>query len=493
MTNQISAKDQSKRRKRKAPQGRPTAKSIGTRKKSKSTGKNRPGQLPFISSIALENFKCFSTLPRLALSPITILTGPNSCGKSSIIQALVLLKQSLEHAGSPAPLIFNEMVHLGSARRVINAASKDGSFRIELGISIPSEDGPRNTLVGLSFEPTNDDRRPTTLTAFELFDSDRKLLFSSAPAPTSRRQRGSDYKAAFHKKGITTAVKAQLGKFDIKWTSAARMKFEGFIPRYAEILVKKEHRARLPLSMLWEPLADAVMALEYSLKNQLFYIGPLRIEPSDLYVQTPRRIGVRGENCMAYLRAHKNDEIVDGMPDDSTGTLLECANAWLAHLGASRHLHFEDVGDSHFEALTDDSRRLTEVGCGVGQLLPVVVQCLSVARSATVLLEQPEIHLHQRLQAGLADLLISGYRRGARFVVETHSEILIQRLRRRIAESPADDLRKAVSVYFGDKQTFTSIHIDGNGEVSEWPEFFFDQGLNELRALSQAVAMREST
>lgn len=136
--------------------------------------------------------------------------------------------------------------------------------------------------------------------------------------------------------------------------------------------------------------------------------------------------------------------------------------------------------------------RLPEVGCGVGQILPVVVQCLAAKPGTTILLEQPEIHLHQKLQANLCDFFIAQMRRGVRMVVETHSEILVQRLRRRIAEDGSAFIQKNAKVLFipNDAPECIEIPIDTSGNVGQWPESFFDQGMSEMQALAKAQQAR---
>ena len=90
---------------------------------------------------------------------------------------------------------------------------------------------------------------------------------------------------------------------------------------------------------------------------------------------------------------------------------------------------------------------ITDVGFGVSQILPVLVLCFYAPKGSTIILEQPEIHLHPAVQAGLADVLIDAYkRRDVQIIVESHSEHFLRRLQRRVAEEalPNDDL----AVYF---------------------------------------------
>ena len=96
---------------------------------------------------------------------------------------------------------------------------------------------------------------------------------------------------------------------------------------------------------------------------------------------------------------------------------------------------------------------LTDVGFGVSQVLPVVVECLYVPANSTIIMEQPELHLHPSVQASLADLFIDaiharekGEERHIQLIVESHSEHFLRRLQRRIAEETLP--RESVALYF---------------------------------------------
>ena len=108
---------------------------------------------------------------------------------------------------------------------------------------------------------------------------------------------------------------------------------------------------------------------------------------------------------------------------------------------------------------------LKDVGFGLSQVLPVLVQCYAGDASRTIILEQPELHLHPRAQADLGDLLIDALGQGHRFLIETRSEHLLLRLRRRIAETtvkPSAEVerklqRDQLGVYFVERRTTEAL------------------------------------
>jgi predicted ATPase len=139
--------------------------------------------------------------------------------------------------------------------------------------------------------------------------------------------------------------------------------------------------------------------------------------------------------------------------------------------------------------LPGGTESLIDVGFGVSQILPVVVLCFYVPEGSTVILEQPEIHLHPAVQASLADVLIDAWhKRRVQILVESHSEHLLRRMQRRIAEKSlsSDD----VALYFceagprGSKAIPLALDLFGN--ITNWPQDFFGDMYGELAATQKA-------
>jgi predicted ATPase len=136
---------------------------------------------------------------------------------------------------------------------------------------------------------------------------------------------------------------------------------------------------------------------------------------------------------------------------------------------------------------------LTDVGFGLSQVLPVVTLLQYVPDGSTVILEQPEIHLHPLAQAGLADVIIqAATARKMQVIIESHSEHLLLRLQRRIAEETisAND----VKLYFCDaprgKSTLTPLDLDLFGNINNWPENFMGDAFSETASAELARLKR---
>jgi len=132
---------------------------------------------------------------------------------------------------------------------------------------------------------------------------------------------------------------------------------------------------------------------------------------------------------------------------------------------------------------------ITDVGFGVSQLLPVIIQCYYAPRGSLIIFEQPEIHLHPRVQAALADVFLDAtLENDIQILVESHSEHFIRRLQRRVAEQQVN--HEQISLYFVNqdqgKSNLTPLIVDGGGQIVNWPRHFFGDELGELAAIALA-------
>jgi predicted ATPase len=136
------------------------------------------------------------------------------------------------------------------------------------------------------------------------------------------------------------------------------------------------------------------------------------------------------------------------------------------------------------------SVNIADVGFGVSQILPILVEGLRMPRNGTLLLEQPEIHLHPNLQMQMADYFISLALSKKRLIIETHSDHIINRLVRRIVEDTKLNLKDLIGIYFvtaSDKGSIIEeVQIDPNSGIVNWPNDFFDQTASEQQKIIEA-------
>jgi len=136
---------------------------------------------------------------------------------------------------------------------------------------------------------------------------------------------------------------------------------------------------------------------------------------------------------------------------------------------------------------------LTDVGFGVSQILPALVLLYYVPEGSTVLMEQPEIHLHPSVQSGLADVILKvAQTRNVQVIVESHSEHFLRRLQRLVAEEKSDP--EEVKLYFCENNNGRSelhdLKLNIFGEIENWPDNFFGDELGEVAAIKKASLSR---
>ncbi|MDO9069812.1 MAG: DUF3696 domain-containing protein [Deltaproteobacteria bacterium] len=283
----------------------------------------------------------------------------------------------------------------------------------------------------------------------------------------------------------------------------------------------KESMSPTPESYAFVPLspprliAEASSYLEYFFTSSLKYLGPLRDAPKPLYpiapAADPHDVGIRGEHTASILELHKNKKIRyipsanfnDPVIDRKkvTRTLEAAVIDWLQYLGVASSVKSRDQGKLGHELKvrlfnSDSTHDLTHVGVGVSQVLPILVMCLLADTDSTLVFEQPELHLHPKVQTLLGDFFLSMALCKKQCIVETHSEYFIDRLRFRIAAaSPEKELNSQTKIYFVEKpsqcSSFREVVINEYGAISDWPEGFFDQSQQQAEAILNAALSKK--
>jgi predicted ATPase len=251
------------------------------------------------------------------------------------------------------------------------------------------------------------------------------------------------------------------------------------------------------------PLAANVF---HFLQNSIRYLGPLREKPRPLYDQAANPkdgdIGPKGELTAAVIHACRDQQVVnpslDGPP--TRGTLAEALGEWLRYLGLGESIQTVDRGRLGIELTVyqqgaNRDLDLTAVGVGVSQTLPVLTLCLLAPPETLILLEQPELHLHPGTQQRLADFLLASGRSGRQLIVETHSDHIVSRLRRRIAEDPTDETLQSLGIVYAealdDRTRYRRVEPNEFGAIDEWPAGFFDQTLKESQEILRAAIAKK--
>ena len=449
-----------------------------------------------LKELTLKNFKLWKSVKAMRLAPITGLFGTNSSGKSSILQALLLLKQTLESPDRSLPLHLGgerDYVELGSFRDVIWAHKEDASlrfaFRWELAEELKIKD-PEDPTVQLL---RGDEMR--FVTEIDSPDGEklrvRRLSYQVGRKrfALTRNERRNRYLLSPTRPGEDFRFIRTTGRL---WGLPAPFKFHGF-PDQA--ITYYQNSAFLP-------------DLQHELEEQfsrLYYLGPLREYPKRRYVWSgsePVDVGRRGERAVdAILAARERDKYIYRGRYKHRWTLDRMLAHWLEEMDLISGFSVDRIteGGSIYEVRVQKEYGsakvlLTDVGFGVSQVLPVLVLCYYVEEGSTLLFEQPEIHLHPSVQSALADLFIDvAKHRNIQIIVESHSEHLLNRLQRRMAEEEIH--QEDLALYFcrtgKDEAELEPLETDPFGNIRNWPKDFFGNRFGEAAARQEAALQRK--
>ena len=528
-----------------------------------------------LHALELENFKAFGARARIPFAPITLIFGENSAGKSTILQALYLLKQTLERRDTGDLLLArtpDSIVDLGSFEEMLFDHDLGRTLSIRVETVIDERHSFRAPLIKdkiaieFSFKRSPDEPE-VFLDQVGIYDGESgQCIAKFQPTEPSAEFRGplsffrdahglpvsklgtmacvwlteapEYWKPEFDrstqgKEKILNRLQDRLRKlersgeelregtddlseeinfledaseffssdFDLKTYIAKRhpaemttiLGMQGFLP-VGSMFAKRNHWGEDFYRLLSEQHRRVLFNAEQfaitagralaQILESLFPISPFRLPPERLYTfrgTTPQNVGYHGDLLPDLL--FRNPQLV------------EKTNEWLKRLEIGYELEVETVGTSSgdlFAVRLIDTRRkdrvsvaLSDVGFGISQLLPFIVQSF-VSKRQIISIEQPEVHVHPKLQADLGDLLAAAIKRPRRnqFIVETHSEHLILRLQRLVSKGELKP--EEVSVIYvsrgPDGAKAERLRLDEEGDfIDEWPNGFFLERLRELR------------
>lgn len=441
-----------------------------------------------LTRMKLGNFKSWQNLD-IELAPITVLFGTNSSGKSSVLQALLMLKQTVNSFDRGQHVNFGggerDYVHLGSYRNIIynHDLGLPLSLYLESDIRIPPPEVNGQMLYNVEWRLINDNVEVNYL-EYDLNVSDRVVLSIRG----IRQENGNYIYEVFNNQSLypVSNTQKQIPTVPVSPPEscyAFPKELEGFVVTQPHNLEKF-----IPISP-----AFASTMLEH-LTNELFYIGPLRDYPARTYLWTgaaPKLIEADGSNTIQAIIADTRKQ----------GHLLKNINEWLLSMDLVDEFHVEsfDRDKNYYETqvkIKTKTSSLVDSGFGVSQILPVITMMFFVPEGSIVLLEQPELHLHPSAQAKLADLFLHvAETRKLQLIIESHSEHLLRRLQRRIAEADhAFATPDNIKTYFcnieNGESKATPIEIDEYGQVKNWPDEFFGDITGDLEAMARAAIQK---
>ncbi len=451
-----------------------------------------------LTQLQIQNFKGWRDTGPIKMAPITLFFGTNSSGKSSIGQFLMLLKQTVESQDRKAVLFpggKNSAVQLGSYQDLIFARDTTNRIKFKYEWMLPSRLSIIDPLtirdysgdrISFDAEIGQDDQKSNIVfvESFNYSVSDRQDEKLSVGMKVRVEK-----KAAYDVKSTGYDLKRNPGRV---WHPGNTVRFYGFPD---EVVAYYQN-------------ADFVQSLnlvQEKLFRSIAYLGPLRTKAERLYSWSgtePESVGYVGENTVSAMLAARTRKISMGFNKRSFPFEQVIAQK-LKDMGLIESFQVKAISrnrqDYEVKVKTRGSAGLVDlpdVGFGVSQVLPVLVECFYAPANSIILMEQPEIHLHPRAQSLLADVMIDainaredGKDRNIQLIIETHSEHFLRRLQRRIAEDHIS--RDRVSAYFADisktPARLEQLKLDVFGNVTNWPENFFGDEMEDITAQSKAA------
>ena len=433
-----------------------------------------------ITELSAQNFKSWENTGQLEIAPLTGFFGPNSSGKTGLFQTLLMLKQTAER-----PTDWNGTVDFGDAGSVVNLHSfeevihkHNTGLSLDLSVSwklpeklvIDSRSTPGRALPGL----TQSSNR---------LEIDG-LSFSTTIVGTNTDSVAVDgfgyMSDGYEFFGIVRDADSQY-KLIAPPNQRLQGAFSSFPFRCYGI---RDGSAKTP--------DTPFLSLERAFKDlfsRIHHLSPLREPPRHHYAyggEHPKGVGRYGEQAVAALLSGRIQLL----------SIDEQILKWLQRLELidSYRLQANPDGDKDYEFRLKQYKdgpevRLTDIGLGVFQILPILALCYYAPEGSILILEQPEAYLHPKAQADLTDVLIDVVKnRNIQIILETHSEHLLRRLQRRIAEEEIPTTH--TGLYFCQVNDGTSeierLNMDEYGNITNWPQNFFGDEMSDWGAKSKA-------
>ena len=447
-----------------------------------------------IKELQVQHFKSWRDTGRLRLAPLTVFFGTNSSGKTSILQLLLMLKQTVESSDRKRVLHTGDdmsMVDLGTYSDLIFGHNADLPLDMSLTWDLPStlriKDPEKKDKIlfetkDLTFSATIEG--PGGVPGVQEFSySFESHRFGMRIEP--KRAKKLDY-------ALVSEPYHAIRQRGRPWPLPSPMKCYGF-PDEASAFFQN-------VSFL----SDFVLEFE-GLFGRMAYLGPVREYPKRIYTwagEEPPDVGRKGELAVAaILAARRRGKYISPGYKKRKLALEERIAYWLHSMGVIHSFSVMPIAEDRKEYEVQirktehgPSVLITDVGFGLSQVLPVLVLCYYVPEHSVLLLEQPELHLHPLAQSWLADVFIEAVQNlGIQIIVESHSEHFLRRLQRRIAEEIINVDKTAL--YFCKMANSSSVteklDVDMFGDIRNWPTDFFGDEMGELTAKTEAAMKRQ--
>lgn len=448
-----------------------------------------------LKKLSINGFRCFSTKSSIDFGKITLLTGANSSGKSSFMYSLLGLLQT---EGVPYTYSLNgEYVKLGDYLAIAN--NHDGNKEIELDIELVDGRVPYEVIIKIRKQEEGNMPIVTSLrcksTYFEvnavgdinsgLFKADLDYNPSLSPDPNAQNEALRTERIAYFKDNKQNIEKSRVD-FIVSYLSAIGQEIHA-----KNALVDASTQEYDGSYEKYLVLTDVFISIGHLFDefNEKFnFISSYRMPPERSYIETqvPNKIGPDGNGFVNTLLKWEESE---------TGKFNELVSA-LRLLSILDYVHVDKLPGGSFNVNVKVKENgtttpLSDVGFGVSQMLPIILADVQLGAESTLYAAQPEIHLHPSVQADYGSYLVHEVAKSnKRYIIETHSEYLINRIRLEIVKKniSSDD----VKVFFiGEKDgisTITQITFTEDGRILDAPADFLKTYMIDVMSIAMEAA-----
>lgn len=440
--------------------------------------------------LTIENFKSIQKVENFEFRPLNIMAGINSSGKTSLTQCLLLLRQTLTKDFSGILNYNGEFVKAASPIDLVYERRATDNFHIGLAFShddLLKTDSFRelrdydNRIVSLSLDVTLhiNDKISVARISLKTFDDSGESL--------------DEIKVNQLKSGIYK------GRYTISWKSKKQEKvidlfnakqrykvdFMNFFPMMAERINNVDKQELVSFHLM-----KALRVGMAHFLSHVIYIGPLRVAPVPVLSLTADNFNTVGQDGLYtrfILHKYQSYEVLPGT------TLLQAVKEWICNrLGLAEDIRVvRDGTNSYRVRITIEGLEveLYQVGFGLSQVLPIVVQGLMTQPGDYLIVDSPEVHMHPSVQSGLVDFFSFLSKRGVYVLIETHSDHIITRLRRRIAEGELipSKLKLCFVTHGRLGSNYQEVSIDQQGSFYGYlPKGFYDSQDEDFKEIIKA-------
>lgn len=436
-----------------------------------------------LTELVLTNFKCFKDETHIPLSKLNIFTGTNGSGKSSAIQALLLIAQKDKNNQEYLPLN-GVCVNLGSISEIIHRDNVENT-PIKIGFKVLDLEYP-------NVEPTSTlilgRKRRKSLSSYE--DIAENLYVEEVYVDFGKRTK------VFYNSEAPLAVDSIIVKCD-----------ENGLNSDIEFWYKGEHEDTSKFSWV-DDIGYNVMSYlyieatpnlripysSYGIAQQLkftYYIPADRIGPKSYYLKSPftswTDLGLYAEKTLSFILKQRDEVIRNSvmLPQNTVNNYISVISYWLSYIFNDLKINITSERDTIH--LTIDGINPTMTGFGYSYVLPIIYTGLAAIKGHTIIIDNPELHLTPKSQSHLMEFLCKVANSGVQVFIETHSDHIINGAQVAVKNYTNNNgemnglKNEDISILWFEQNTERSsstavpIRIEPNAQINNAPEGFFDQ------------------